>query len=147
MVRRVQSLRQDRPGRNMPPLPTWPAASILAAMRPLVPLILLTACGASVASDGRWLGTMTPDPAAPGCEPGRASLVATRGAVLFTPNEGTLTLQGAAAPDGPVTAIRTTTGADKKPYVLRLAARLDGDRIAGTYTTPRCSYTVTLRRA
>lgn len=116
-------------------------------MRAIVPLILLTACGVSAASDGRWLGTMTPDPATPGCETGRASLVATHGTVLFTPNEGTLMLQGAAAPDGLVTAVRTTTGADKKPYALRLAARLDGDRITGTYATPRCSYAVTLRRA
>ena len=115
-------------------------------MRALVPLLLLAACGAPVPGDGRWFGDMKPDPAAPGCEAGRASLTGTRGTILFTPNEGTLTLRGAAAPDGAIAAAYTTTGADKKPFVMRLSARLDGDRIAGTYTTPRCSYAVTLRR-
>ncbi len=120
---------------------------MIPAMRCLIPLLLLASCGPPAGSaDGRWFGTMTPDPAAPGCTSGRASLVATRSAVLFTPNEGTRTLEGTVAPDGAVAAERMTTGADKKPYVTRLAARLTDGAITGTYTTPRCSYAVRLAR-
>jgi len=121
---------------------------MLRAMRRLAPLLLLAACGAPApATDGRWFGTMQPDPATAGCQPGRASLVVMRNAVLFTPDEATRTLEGIAAPDGAITAGRTTTGADKKPYVTRLAARLADGAITGTYATPRCRYAITLKRA
>lgn len=120
----------------------------MRAMWRLAPLLLLAACGGpAAATDGRWFGDMRPDPVAAGCQPSRASLVVTRNAVLFTPDEGTRTLEGAAAPDGAIVAERTTTGADKKPYATRFAARLADGGINGTYTTPRCRYIVTLKRA
>ena len=121
---------------------------MIPAMRRLVLLLLLASCGTPAGlANGRWFGAMTPDPAAPGCPPGRASLVATRNGVLFTPNEGTRTLEGASVPqDGTIAAERTTTGTDKKPYVTRLAARLADSAVTGTYTTPRCSYAVKLTR-
>ena len=89
---------------------------------------------------------MTPVPATPGCLAGRATLVGNRGAVLFTPNEGTLSLDGSVAPGGAIEAEYARTGVDKKEYVAQFAARMDGDRIAGTYTTPGCKYAVALQR-
>lgn len=117
-------------------------------MHRLALLLLLAACASPTAStDGEWLGDMTPDQASPGCPPGRASLVSKRAAALFTPNEGTQTLTGTITPEGTVTAIRSTTGADKKPYTVTLAARIGNGSITGTYATPRCRYTVRLHQS
>ncbi len=129
-------------------MPCGGAAGMLRVMRRFAPLLLLAACGGPApATDGRWFGTMQPDLATAGCQPGRASLVVTRNAALFTPDEGTRTLEGTATPDSAITAERTTTGADKKPYATRFAARLADGTITGTYTTPRCRYAVTLKGA
>lgn len=116
-------------------------------MRRLALLLLLAACASPTAStDGEWFGDMTPDLAGPSCPPGRASLVSKHAAVLFTPNEGTQSLAGMITPEGAVAATRNTTGADKKPYVTKLAARVEDGSITGTYETPRCRYAVRLRR-
>ena len=123
-----------------------PARSIIPAMRRLAPLLLLAACVGPSATDGSWFGAMTPEQASPACRPGRASLVASRGAVLFTPDEGTWTLDGTVAPGGAITAGRMTTGANKQPYATTLTAGLTGGAITGTYATPRCRYAVTLTR-
>jgi hypothetical protein len=66
--------------------------------------------------------------------------------VQFTPHEGVLILNGQAAPDGTIHASLDTQGPDRKPYPLLLDATLAGQTIAGKYVTPRCRYTVTLRR-
>lgn len=111
-------------------------------------LLLLAACASPTAStDGEWFGEMTPDHAGPSCPPGRASLVSKHASVLFTPNEGTQTLAGAVTAEGTVAASRNTTGADKKPYIATLAARVEDGSITGTYETPRCQYAVRLRRS
>ena len=141
-----QGYALDRCVRCPAPLPARGATGILAIMRPLLALLLLTSCGTPAPGDGRWSGDMTPMPEVPGCPAGRATLVGNGGAVLFTPNEGTLSLDGSLAPGGTITAASTRIGADKKEYATRFAARLDGDRIAGTYTTPRCKYAVVLQR-
>lgn len=117
-------------------------------MRRLTLLLLLAGCASPTAStDGEWFGDMTPEQAAPNCLPGRASLLSKRGALLFNPNEGTQTLSGTMTPDGTAAATQSTTGADKKPYVATLAARVEDGSITGTYATPRCRYTVRLRRS
>ncbi len=120
-------------------------AGIVRDMRALAPLLLLAACStAATATDGRWFGTATPDPARPGCAASRASLTVTRGAALFTPDEGTATLQGKTGPDGSVAAQRTGTGANKQPYESRFNAQPSGGGWTGTYTTPRCAFAVVL---
>ena len=117
-------------------------------MRRLAPLLLLAACASpTAATDGQWFGDMTPEQPAPGCPPGRASLVSTRNAVLFTPNEGTQTLVGTIEAGGAIAAERKTVGADKKPYVVTLSARVADEAISGTYATPRCRYAVRLGRS
>lgn len=120
-------------------------AGTAAAMRAVPFVLMFVACAGPPAADGRWFGTMTPSPAKPGCDPARASLSVTRGAALFAPDEGTWTLQGTAA-GGAINAERTGTGANKQPYPTRFSARLGEGGIAGTYTTPRCSFAVKLAR-
>ena len=121
---------------------------MIRVMRHLAFLLFLAACASPTpTTDGEWFGDMAPDQAAPNCPPGQASLVLRRAAALFTPNEGTQTLTGTVAPDGTVTATRNTIGADKKPYVATFAAHVEYGSITGTYATPRCRYTVRLRRS
>ena len=114
-------------------------------MRALAPLLLLAACStATTQADGRWFGAATPEPARPGCAASRASLSVTLGAALFTPDEGTATLQGKIGLDGSITAQRTSIGANKQPYESRFNARPSSDGWAGTYITPRCTFAVVL---
>lgn len=117
-------------------------------MRRLTLVLLLAGCANPAPStDGEWFGDMTPEQASPNCLPGRASLLSKRATVLFNPNEGTQTLSGTMMPDGAVAATQSTVGADKKRYVATLAARVEDGSINGTYATPRCHYTVRLRRS
>ena len=48
-------------------------------------------------------------------------------------------------PDGTLTGRLTTQGADRKPFTMVLAGRLGADGVQGTYTTPRCRFTVSLK--
>ena len=87
-------------------------------------------------------------PQAGACDVAASAILIIRGTyVQFTPQEGILTLSGRATPDGAIRANLDTQGADRKPYHLRLEAALAGQTIAGRYITPRCLYTVSLRRA
>jgi len=65
--------------------------------------------------------------------------------VTFAPDEGTWLLTGTATP-GTLKATHSRPGADKKPYETTLDARWTEAEINGTYTTPRCTYKVTLTR-
>ena len=60
--------------------------------------------------------------------------------MLFVPDEGNWTLEGGAAPDGGLLALRGTTGADKKPYDTRFDGRWTQDRATGVYRTLRCVF-------
>lgn len=118
-------------------------------MRPLLLLLLLpAACATPTTPDGRYVGTATPAaPAAPSdvCRASHASLRLREGQALFVPDETTWTLTGTAQPGGAVQAERTG-GADKKPYATRFAGTWTLGAVTGTYTTPRCAYTVELAR-
>ncbi len=121
---------------------------MIRVMHRLALLLLLAACASPTASsDGEWFGDLTPDPASPGCPSGRASLTSRRAGALFNPNEGTQTLAGTITRAGTVMATRSTVGVDKMPYNATLAARLEDGSVTGTYITPRCRYTVRLRRS
>jgi hypothetical protein len=64
--------------------------------------------------------------------------------VLFTPREGIISLDGVLAADGSIRASATTTGMDRAPYRQTFVGTLTGDRITGTYATPRCRYVANL---
>ena len=107
-------------------------------------LPVLAACGGN--EPVTYAGDLTPVSGV--CEPpGRAVLVKRGKYVDFTPSQGVLILHGQIAPDGQVAAGAQTLSADRKPYHLTLAARLDGPNIGGTYVTPRCRYAVKLSAA
>ena len=114
----------------------------------LATLLALAACAATPA-EGRWTGTITPEPGsapAPGCRAAARSVLTVRGTVAtFVPDETTIILSGEATPDGHVRTSRTTTGADKKPYVLVFEGQVTGNTLTGTYAAPRCRAQVDLK--
>lgn len=108
-------------------------------------LAAMAACTAPAPdADGRWFGALVPAPAKPGCAAGHASLVLRRAVMLFTPDEGTWTLEGHAAPDGSLAAERSGAGANKQPFATTFNGRVTAAGIDGTYTTPRCTFSVAL---
>ena len=127
----------------------WTVATrqgILTTMRRLVLLLVLASCAAPPpTADGRWFGTASPAPAKPGCNASRASLVLRRAVVLFTPDEGTWTLEGNAAPDGSLTAERSGIGVSKQPFKTTFKGSVTPAGITGTYITPRCAFAVALQ--
>jgi hypothetical protein len=112
----------------------------------------LAAMGLTLAAFTAGCGANRPDhfagplqPLSGTCDPpGRGALVLNGSHVLFTPREGIVTLDGALAPDGSITASATSTGMDHTPYRQTFAGNLAGDRVTGTLTTPRCRYSVDL---
>jgi len=115
-------------------------------MRPLALLLLLAACAAPTTPTGRYAGTATPAAASALCKPAHASLQMHDGQALFVPDETTWSLPGTANPDGTVSAERTGSGADKKPWPTRFAGAWTLGQVTGTYTTPRCTFAVQLAR-
>lgn len=110
-------------------------------------LAALASCTASAPdADGSWYGTLTPAPAKPGCTAGRASLVLRRAVVTFNPDESTWTLEGQAAPDGTLSAARNGVGANKQPFTTTFSGHVAPAAVTGTYTTPRCTFTVMLQQ-
>lgn len=137
----------------MPGAQTGPAcaAIVLAAM---LAGVVGGCASAGGAADGRWMGTLSPEPgsvsAPPGCRGGSRGVLTVRGnRALFTPDDGTAVLAGEAEADGRIRAVLSRLGADRKPYVLRFEGRLaaGGGEIAGTYAAPGCRAAVTLRPA
>ena len=115
--------------------------------RCLLLLAPLTACAASPSAglDGGWHGTITP--VAGTCDPATdAWLHVNDGVAHFTPGLGITELTGTATGNA-VNADALLTGMDRRPYHLSFRATLTGDTLAGTYLTPRCRATVSLRRS
>jgi hypothetical protein len=106
-------------------------------------LIVLAGCGVHSRPQERWVGQVTPTTNAPGCTASRGVLVMRENDVIFAPDEGTWLLYGSAKP-GTLTAAAGRLGADRKPYDTKLEATWTQSTVNGTYTTPRCTYEVTL---
>ncbi len=111
-----------------------------AAMRPMLPLLLLSACATPATPSMRFIGTLTPAAPSAACRASQATLVLRDGAVVFNPDEGTWTLKGTATADGAITAERTVRGADRQPYTTRLNAKWTREAATGEYVTPRCTF-------
>jgi len=115
-------------------------------MRPLIPLVLLSACTTSTTPNGRYVGTATPNSPSELCKSSRPVLQLHDGQALFIPDEATWSLSGTVSPAGTLQAERTGQGANKQPYPTRFTANWTAQNIIGTYTTPRCTYAVQLAR-
>jgi hypothetical protein len=87
-------------------------------------------------------------PQAGTCDPpSRAELNLNNSRVLFTPREGIISLEGALAADGTIRATAVSNGMDRTPYGQTFIGSLTGEKVTGSYTTPRCRYAVTLSAA
>jgi len=75
--------------------------------------------------------------------PSQALLTLRDKSVIFAPESGILLLKGA-IDNQAITATLTLTDPNKQPYRLSFQGARAGHDIAGTYTTPRCRYAVTL---
>ncbi len=104
--------------------------------------VLPTAC-AGTRTEG-YFGNVTPQSGV--CDPpNAASLTIRRDQVRFAPTQGVLVLSGSIAADGAITATLTIPDVNRKPTQYRLAAHLAGDDITGSYITPRCTSTISLK--
>lgn len=117
----------------------------MPTLRALSVLLLLAACGSSVGgASGRWIGLLTAAPPNPDCPATTGVAQIKDGHLVFTPDEGTWVLTGIATQDGTVAAERVRPGANKQPYVTSLSGTWTPTTLTGTYTTPRCTFTVQL---
>ena len=108
-------------------------------------LLALSSCAPSHVA-GRWIGPVTPAKPSETCKPTRGMAQIERDQVIFAPDEGTWILHGTVDAGGDITAERLTTGANRQPYETRLVAKRTPDLVTGTYTTPRCTFSVSLNR-
>ncbi len=99
-------------------------------------------CGTPVVRNQTYVGTVTPDGACG--QQSRATLSTAKGHFTFAPEDGVLLLRGDVGQDGTLSGTLATTGADRKPYVMRFDGTLDAQHVTGKYVTPRCGFTVKL---
>ncbi len=104
--------------------------------------VLAGCAGVGPGSVARYTGQIVPESACGAASP--ATLVVRAGRFDFTPTDGVLLIAGAVADDGTVAGQLVTPGVDRKPFAMVLAARIIGTAVTGSYTTPRCRYTVAL---
>ncbi len=107
-------------------------------------MVSLTSCGGVLSRETRYTGPLTPDGPCGAATHGTLTTEGTKFA--FTPSDGVILLRGDVAADGSAHADITTTGADKKPFVMTLTATISADKVDGHYVTPRCTFTVSLAR-
>ena len=92
----------------------------------------------------RYVGSIVPETA---CGAEVSATLVTRGSRFsFTPTDGVLLIAGDVAADGSVAGQLVTPGVDHKPFTMKLAARIAGAEVSGTYTTSRCRFRVALTR-
>ena len=106
--------------------------------------VLLSACAGTRTES--YFGDVTPQSGV--CDPSHgASLTIRRDQVRFAPTQGVLVLSGSIAKDGMITATLTVLDMNRKPVQYRVAAHLAGDEVIGSYVTPRCTSSISLRHA
>ena len=117
--------------------------------QPRLRLALCLAVPLSACADTRtesYFGNVTPQAGV--CDAAQAaSLTIRRDQVRFAPTQGVLVLSGKLAKDGAITATLTVADMNRKPRQYELNARLAGDAITGSYVTPRCTSTISLKHS
>lgn len=117
-------------------------------MRAMLLLAPLAACSSlTPAPTLRYAGPVTPTTQGRTCVETRGVAIIRADHVLFAPDNGTWTLDGATNPDGTLTAEHASPGLQHQPYETRLEATLTPTTLTGTYTTPRCTYKVQLTKS
>lgn len=114
---------------------------------PFILILLIAACTSANTPDARYVGSATPLELSDSCRSTRAVLRLRNGVALFIPDETTWSLPGTAAANGALKAERTALGANKQPYATQLTGTWTAQTATGRYTTPRCTYDVTLTRS
>jgi hypothetical protein len=116
-------------------------------VRPWLALLLLglAGCGGSASQETRYIGAVTPDGACG--QASRGTLTTAKGRFTFAPSDGVLLVQGEVAADGALSGTLATTGADRKPFVMRLTGTADGAHVVARFVTPRCGYDVRLDKS
>jgi len=112
-------------------------------MRQCLILCLSLSASACTAETLNYAGTLRP--IAGTCDPTTQAVLTRRDTtIIFAPAAGTIELHGQLTADKNLAAQLTLTDPSKQPYNLSFQGQLDGNRIDGTYTTPRCRYAVNL---
>lgn len=114
----------------------WPLA-----VSSLCICIATTACSVQHRPKRQYSGDLTS--AGASCPKLHGTLIVQRDDVVFTPNEGTWTLEGKAV-GNVVEASHSRPSFDHKTYDTALKATLSDTKAVGTYVTPTCTYTVDL---
>jgi hypothetical protein len=105
--------------------------------------ILLVAASCAEGPPHEYSGKLTP--IAGTCDPpGRAILTRTDNQIQFVPRDGVVILPGTIGASGQIEAALALRGTDRAASKLQFIGQLRGPRVAGTYTTPRCQYSVDL---
>jgi hypothetical protein len=116
----------------------WPPAIAALSLT-----MVAFAAGCAAGRPDHFAGLLQPQTGT--CDPpGLAELILHDTHVLFTPHEGIISLTGVLAADGSIRASVTASGMDHTPYRQTFVGNLAGDRVIGTYITPRCRYLVNL---
>ncbi len=112
-------------------------------MRQVLILCLPLIVAACTADTLNYAGNLRP--IAGTCDPTSQAILTRRDTtIIFAPAAGTLELHGQLTNDKNLAAKLTLTDPNKQPYNLTFEGELDGKRVDGTYTTPRCHYAVNL---
>jgi hypothetical protein len=109
----------------------------------------LVSCGPP--SDGRYAGHVVTSQGdcGLGFDPqgtATATLILRGGEAQFAPTDGVAVLPGHIEGAGHVLAGSNAIGADKKPFPQVFDGSLTGERVHGTFATPRCRASVDLTR-
>ena len=87
---------------------------------------------------------MTPDSACGSTE--KATLVVVKDSASFAANDGAVVVPATVGADGKLSGQHVLLGGDKKPFPLAIDGTVTGDVFTGTYTTPRCRFSLLLTR-
>jgi hypothetical protein len=119
---------------------------MIKLLTPALALAAVTACaGPTTSPSRRYIGTATPSKIAPLCSPSKAEAQVRQDTIILAPDEGTWILQGLLSPDGRVSADKTEQAANKQPWSTSFVGHWTPTTINGTYTTPRCTFSIELK--
>lgn len=105
--------------------------------------IATTGCSIQHRPKMQYSGPLTSTSAS--CPKTQGTIVIQQGQVVFSPDEGTWTLEGEADSSGLI-ARHSRPSFDHKTFATELKATSTELKVVGTYTTPACTYAVNLTR-